>query len=196
MTWLTSKLAAYLSGAVALALLAWALVLRADLALTDHTLAKTRDALQAEQQGRAAERAAAAAAAASAAARAQADTAAIIETQKESIHVAQLARDRQDVDRRAADAAHSSLLDAAAAHRAGGQPADHPATVGRGLRTPGAADLLPDVLGRVDEAAGGLADYADALRISLRACRGEYDAVRLNASAAPLGPALPAQPRH
>ena len=40
MTWLSSKLAAYLRGVAALALLAWALVLRADLALTDRTLTK------------------------------------------------------------------------------------------------------------------------------------------------------------
>ena len=180
MTWLTTKLAAYLGGAAALALLAWALVLRADLALTGHALAKTRTALQAEQQGRAADRAAAAAAAASAAARARADTEAIRSTQQESMHVAQLARDHQALDRAAADAAHRSLLDAAAAHRAGGQPAGNPAAVGSGLRAPAAAGVsVLDVLGRVDEAAGELADYADALRISLRACRSEFESIRI-----------------
>ena len=185
MTWLTSKLAAYVGGAVALALLAWALVLRADLALTDHALAKMRTDLQAEQQGRADDRAAAAAAAASAATRAQADTAAIIATQQESIHVAQLARDRQDADRRAADAAHQHLLDAAAARGAGGQPAGDPTAVGSGFRAPAAVDLLPDVLGRLDQAAGDTADYADALRSSLRACRSEYGAVMRLAGARP-----------
>lgn len=178
MIWLTTKLAAYLGGTAALALLAWALVLRADLALTDHALAKVRTDLQAEQQGRADDRAAAAAAAASAATRAQADTEAIIATQQESLHVAQLARDRQDADRRAADAAHQRLLDAAAAQRSGGQPAGDSTAVGSGLRAPGSVDLLPDVLGRTDGAAGELADYADALRTGLRACKAEYEAVR------------------
>jgi len=130
-----------------------------------------------EQQGRAADRAAAAAAAASAAARAQADTAAIIATQQESLHVAQLARDRQDADRRAADAAHQRLLDAATSRGAGGQPAGDPAAVGSGFRAPAAVDLLPDVLDRLDQAAGDTADYADALRSSLQACRSEYGAV-------------------
>lgn len=134
-----------------------------------------------EQQGRADDRAAAAAAAASAAAWAQADTAAIIATQQESLHVAQLARDRQDADRRAADAAHQRLLDAAS-RGAGGQPAGDSATVGSGLRAPAAAGVSAvDVLGWSDETSGELADYADALRISLRACRTEYDAVRLSA---------------
>lgn len=182
MTWLTSKLAAYLGSAAALALLAWALVLHADLALTDHTLTKVRGELQAEQQGRAADRAAAAAAAASAAAKAKADAAAILSTQQETMHVAQLARDRQELERRAADAEHQRLLAAAAAHGAGGQPAGDSAVVGSGLRAPGAGSVsVIDVLGWSDETSGELADYADALRISLRACRSEYQAVRLSA---------------
>lgn len=145
-------------------------------------LQSTQVDLAQEKQGREADRAAAAAAAASATARSQADTAAIIATQQESLHVAQLARDRQDADRRAADAAHRSLLDTAVARGAGGQPAGDPAAVGSGLRAPAAGGVpLLDVLGRADEAAGDLADYADALRISFRACRSEYEAVRLSA---------------
>lgn len=123
----------------------------------------------------------AAAQAASAAARAKTDTAAMAAAIQETAHVARLARDRQDIERRAADAARQRLLSAAAAAAGRGQPAGDSAPAGSGLRAPGAAHLLADVLGRADQAAGDLADYADALTISLQACTASYEAVRVSA---------------
>ncbi len=38
-------------------------------------------------------------------------------------------------------------------------------------------DLLADVLGRIDERAGALAEYADAARIAGQACERSYDAL-------------------
>jgi hypothetical protein len=52
-----------------------------------------------------------------------------------------------------------------------------PALVTAGPNAPDALDVLVDVLGRVDDTAGQLAEYADNLHTSLAACIGSYVAL-------------------
>ena len=82
-------------------------------------------------------------------------------------------------DRRAADRAHVSLLDAARA-AVGGTGA---ATCGTGAAggSPAAGSglaLLPDVLGEIDAAAGELAAALDEARIAGHTCERAYDALK------------------
>ena len=96
------------------------------------------------------------------------------ETDREADRFAERAR----TDRAAADRQHDRLLaqahTLAAAHR---EAACHPADVGQGAPAPAAPDLLADVLGRIDEAAGGLAAFADAAHGAGQACERERDAL-------------------
>jgi hypothetical protein len=101
-----------------------------------------------------------------------------IAAQGEADHVAQLARDRAADDRRAADAEHVRLLDAARAAAARGQAGGDPAVAASGPPAGTAANLLVDVLERLDSAAGELASYADAARIAGQQCQADYDALR------------------
>lgn len=109
------------------------------------------------------------------------------DAKQEAEHVATMARTRADADRRAADVAHHSLLDAArsAAQRAGACPATEPT----GPPAPSPADLLADVLGRVDQVAGELAEAVDQSRIAGLACERSYDAVA--GQPQPPGPVTP-----
>lgn len=93
---------------------------------------------------------------------------------KEVEHVARMARDRADIDRRAADQQHLRLLDAAraAAKRGAGQD---PAAAAGGPPTEGGCELLADVFGEVDRAAGELAAALDASRIAGAACEAAYE---------------------
>jgi hypothetical protein len=96
------------------------------------------------------------------------------ETDREADRFAERAR----TDRAAADRQHDRLLAQAralaAAHR---EAACHPTDVRQGAPAPGAPDLLADVLGRIDAAAGGLAAFADAAHGAGQACERERDAL-------------------
>ena len=94
-----------------------------------------------------------------------------LDANKEVQHVAQIARDHHEADLVAAAAAHQRLLDAARSRAAAVDPT---ATGGSGLQPPAASSVFPDVLGRLDDAAGEIADYADRLDIALDACQAAY----------------------
>lgn len=90
---------------------------------------------------------------------------------KEVQHVAQIAMDHHDADLVAAAASHQRLLDAARSRAAA---LDSPVAGGCGLRTPPPDSVPTIVLGRLDDAAGEIADFADQLDIALRACQASY----------------------
>ncbi|MBU9340729.1 DUF2514 family protein [Burkholderia multivorans] len=81
----------------------------------------------------------------------------------------------------------AALADAFAARAAAGSlqqrvdqlvaAARHPAAAVGSPATGDALDLLADVLGRADEAAGELAEYADRARIAGQQCERDYDAL-------------------
>lgn len=97
-------------------------------------------------------------------------------SQQEINRVAALAQTHIADDRRAADAAHLRVLDAAraaAAGAAGPDPGAEP-TCAPAL---GALAVCTDVLGRADEAAGELAAALDQSRIAGFACERSYDSL-------------------
>jgi hypothetical protein len=98
-----------------------------------------------------------------------------VATQQEIAHVASLARQHAEADRRAADGVHQRLLSAA---RAAGQAAQHPAPAGGGEAAAGPGLVLADVLGRSDGASGELAEAYDRARIAGLACEAAYDTVK------------------
>ncbi|HDV8348848.1 TPA: DUF2514 family protein [Burkholderia vietnamiensis] len=81
----------------------------------------------------------------------------------------------------------AALADAFAARAAAGSlqqrvdqlvaAARHPAAAAGGTATGDALDLLADVLGRADQRAGELAEYADRARIAGQQCERDYDAL-------------------
>ncbi|MBR8303684.1 DUF2514 family protein [Burkholderia dolosa] len=81
----------------------------------------------------------------------------------------------------------AALADAFAARAAAGSlqqrvdqlvaAARHPAAAAGSPSTGDAIDLLANVLGRADEAAGELAEYADRARIAGQQCERDYDAL-------------------
>ncbi|WP_321933471.1 DUF2514 family protein [Burkholderia cenocepacia] len=81
----------------------------------------------------------------------------------------------------------AALADAFAARAAAGSlqqrvdqliaAARHPAAAARGPATGDALDLLADVLGRANQRAGDLAEYADRARIAGQQCEHDYDAL-------------------
>jgi len=85
--------------------------------------------------------------------------------------------ERVRADARAADTARRELLARATAlANAGRRPSDSGAL---GSRAPAGDPLgvLADVLGRADQSAGVLAQYADAARVAGLACERSYDAL-------------------
>lgn len=98
-----------------------------------------------------------------------------VATQQEIAHVASLARQHADADRRAADGAHQRLLNAA---RAAAQPAERPAAAGGGETASGPGLLLADLLGSADGIAGELAAALDQSRIAGLACEAAYRAIQ------------------
>ncbi len=97
-------------------------------------------------------------------------------SQQEINHAAALAQTHIVDDRRAADAAHQRLLDAArasAAGAAGPDPGAEPACAAAS----GALAVCTDVLGRADEAAGELAAALDQSRIAGFACERSYQSL-------------------
>jgi hypothetical protein len=99
-----------------------------------------------------------------------------VAAQQEIAHVASLARQHAEADRRVADRAHQRLLDAARA--AAGQAAQHPAAAGGGETTSGPGLLLAELLGRADGVAGELAEAYDNARIAGLACERAYEVTR------------------
>lgn len=83
----------------------------------------------------------------------------------------------------------AALADAFAARAAAGSlqqrvdqlvaAARYPAATTGGPATGDALDLLADVLGRADQRAGDLAEYADRARIAGQQCERDYDALTL-----------------
>ncbi|MCA8014592.1 DUF2514 domain-containing protein [Burkholderia vietnamiensis] len=81
----------------------------------------------------------------------------------------------------------AALADAFAARAAAGSlqqrvdqlvaAARHPAAAAGGPAAGDALDLLADVLGRADQRAGELAEYADRARIAGQQCERDYDAL-------------------
>ncbi|MDI9684323.1 DUF2514 family protein [Burkholderia cenocepacia] len=80
----------------------------------------------------------------------------------------------------------AALADAFAARAAAGSlqqrvdqlvAARHPAVAAGSPATGDALDLLADVLGRIDQRAGDLAEYADRARIAGQQCERDYDAL-------------------
>lgn len=85
--------------------------------------------------------------------------------------------DQARADARAADTARRELLARATAlANASRRPGD-PEIVGGGTSAQDPVVLLANVLGRVDERAGILAEYADATLIAGQACERAYDAL-------------------
>ncbi|HDR8931678.1 TPA: DUF2514 family protein [Burkholderia vietnamiensis] len=84
----------------------------------------------------------------------------------------------------------AALADAFAARAAAGSlqqrvdqlvaAAHHPAATTRSPAAGDALDLLADVLGRADQRAGDLAEYADRARIAGQQCERDYDALTLS----------------
>lgn len=81
-------------------------------------------------------------------------------------------------DAAAADAAQGRLLDAARAAARRCTAGAAAGAAGRGAPAPAAGDLLADVLGRIDQAAGDLARHADAARSAGLTCERAWDAAR------------------
>lgn len=89
----------------------------------------------------------------------------------------------------------AALADAFAARAAAGSlqqrvdqlvaAARHPAVTAGSPATGDALDLLADVLGRADERAGELAEYADRARIAGQQCERDYDALMPNSQSTP-----------
>ncbi|MCO1358811.1 DUF2514 domain-containing protein [Burkholderia multivorans] len=61
--------------------------------------------------------------------------------------------------------------------------ARHPAATPGSAAAGDALDLLADVLGRADQRAGELAEYADRARIAGQQCERDYDALTIGSSA-------------
>ncbi|MCW3641558.1 DUF2514 domain-containing protein, partial [Burkholderia cenocepacia] len=81
----------------------------------------------------------------------------------------------------------AALADAFAARAAAGSlqqrvdqlaaAARHPAVAAGSPAAGDALDMLADVLGRIDQRAGDLAEYADRARIAGQQCERDYDAL-------------------
>lgn len=116
-------------------------------------------------------------------ARILADRAQRTEEQRRAAAVAQEASDAQtrisalEDDVRRAGAAADGVRDAAAGAASRARARACPAATGPGQPGDDPIGLLVDVLGRVDQRAGELAEYADRLRIAGVACERSYDAL-------------------
>jgi len=96
----------------------------------------------------------------------------------ETLNETQAALDRAQSDAAAASDAGVSLRRRIAALTAGCRaPASDPAPAGSSPPADASADLLADVQRRLDEAADGIAQHADAARIAGRGCERAYDAL-------------------
>lgn len=98
---------------------------------------------------------------------------------QEALDAAHIARQALEADVRRADAVAVSLrqrsLGLAAAARC---PAANPTPAASGPPASAPADLLADMLGRIDEAAGTIGRHADESRIAGQLCERGYDALR------------------
>lgn len=79
---------------------------------------------------------------------------------------------------RAADAARRELLARVTTLANAARRPDDPGAVAAGSSARDPVLLLADVLGRADQRAGDLAQYADAARIAGQQCERDYDALR------------------
>lgn len=96
----------------------------------------------------------------------------------ETLNETKVALDRAQSDAAAASDAGVSLRRRIAALTAGCRaPASDPAPAGSSSPADASADLLADVQRRLDEAADGIAQHADAARIAGRGCERAYDAL-------------------
>lgn len=99
--------------------------------------------------------------------------------QAEAVNAAQAETDaaRADADRVRVALDRLRQRAAAATAAGGGRPAASAATAGASAPAAAAGDLQADVLGRVGEAAGQLAAYADRAATAGRACERAYQAL-------------------
>lgn len=100
------------------------------------------------------------------------------EVQKAADDVAQqnLAQARADADA-AADAGERLRAQLAKLTSSCGRPAGNPAAAGVGAPAQSSADLLADVQRRLDQAADGIARFADEAHTAGRACDAGWDAL-------------------
>lgn len=114
----------------------------------------------------------------------QAEARARSEEQRRQTAIEGIRRDAQDkIAAVAADAAAAD--DAAGRLRArvtelSRRPASCPGAAGGSEATDTARDLLADMLGRLDEAAGGVAEFADRSRAAGLTCQFAYEALKGN----------------
>lgn len=114
----------------------------------------------------------------------QAEARARSEEQRRQTAIEGIRRDAQEqITAVAADAAAAD--DAAGRLRArvaqlSRRPARCPGAAGGGEATDPALDLLADMLGRLDEAAGGIAEFADRSRAAGLTCQVSYESVKGN----------------
>jgi len=112
----------------------------------------------------------------------QAEARARSEEQRRQTAIEGIRRDAQEqiaavaADAAAADDAASRLR--ARVAQLSRRPASCPGAADGGDTADPARDLLAVMLARIDEAAGGVAEYADRARVAGLACEGAYDAVR------------------
>lgn len=101
-------------------------------------------------------------------------------TLQEARDAEQIARQAAQADARAArasaDGLHQRVAELAAVAGSGACPGDSRAAQG-GQAAVKAGDLLAELFGRLDQAAGELAEYADQVRNSGQLCERQYDAV-------------------
>lgn len=95
-----------------------------------------------------------------------------LEASHAQAHIASL-----EDDLRRARTASDGVRDAAAGAAIRARTQSCAPSAGQGQRGADALDLLVDVLGRADQRAGELAEYADRLRIAGLACERSYDAL-------------------
>ena len=169
---LTGKAALWAAGAALVA--AGALV-----AVQTVRLAEARTALSGEQRDRANERTRMEQAAREQAEQFRATEHDWQEAQRENAILARKARDLAALDAAAAGAAGGRLRERAAALAAACRdPARGAAAVAASAAASSPADLLVDVLGRLDEAGRIVARYADRASISGEQCAADYQALR------------------
>lgn len=106
-------------------------------------------------------------------------------TMQEARDAEQIARQAAQADARAArataDGLRQRVAELASAAGGGACPGDPRATE-RGAAAAGAGDLLAELLGRLDQAAGELAEYADQARVSGQLCERSYEALKQTGS--------------
>lgn len=96
---------------------------------------------------------------------------------KFSVRSARIKRDEALADARAANTVSERLRQRVGELTAMARAASNPAAISGSATAGDPLDVLAVVVGRLDQRAGELADYADRARIAGQACEGYYDAL-------------------